>query len=311
MIYNISYDRTTESCIVSPDNARKGGNRRRTAHRWYYRSSPSHLRRARHYAAAMLYAAKEKNLNMFFITLTTQQSSTGMTDLDLAYSLRKYLKHKSLHGYLFVAERQKDTEDIHFHGFIITDVTRYSIEDELIRWCQLCNVAPHPAMYDIKRIHVNEGSKVVSYLSKYVGKASKHIDRSEIFACRPFFCSRNISRYYREYSNRIFVSATVDDSGLEYLMSGLRVLREFDYARLYEYSEIGLKKMFDMFSLTHKYHHSSNLLVRPQKKIPSVAQVIAQPPEVIRVGIGRPPHLPLCDIIEGFERDYQLSLLVL
>jgi len=117
-----------------------------------------------------LWFTKPKDENLYFLTLTTQQSQTGLLDSELMYRIKLFFQHrKEITKYVNCVERQRETGDIHFH-IVYCSITRLQIKKSLGRWSKLCEaVQPnHPALLDVK--HLNNANKVSQYISKYVRK---------------------------------------------------------------------------------------------------------------------------------------------
>lgn len=169
----------------------------------------------------LIYEKRDKQKQFYWVTLTTIQHKTGKSDKELFYALKLYLQHRRV-SYICVAERQRQTGDLHFH-LIVEQKADFDIRREQRRLALLFSTLEHPALYDVKRVF--NVKQLVSYISKYVRKSTptwETLNRkytewaakaetnknghlkpfkapySSLFQCRTFTYSGDIGKRYKE-----------------------------------------------------------------------------------------------------------------
>lgn len=165
-----------------------------------------------------------------FLTLTFIQSVSDQQAIQLLNSFLTAIRqeHKGFQ-YIWIAERQKDTHNIHFHLIInrrlavrrynalwvlqqynagLRGKTRYG---ESITMQEVMDRYDNGTMQkilnplDIRRVKSISG--LSSYLTKYISKQEK----GEIYGCLPWHCSRGVSK--------LFIKTLVSRSAFAYLQT--------------------------------------------------------------------------------------------
>lgn len=113
-----------------------------------------------------LFQTKSKD-PILFVTLTTQQSNSGITDHGTVYALKLWLQHKKC-KYLFWCERQRNTGDIHWHG--IMNCKLFDFAKETAYWSSLIGAVDHPAL--IQADFIRDVKGLGKYLQKYLVKSA-------------------------------------------------------------------------------------------------------------------------------------------
>lgn len=205
-----------------------------------------------------LFADKSLPGQIYFLTLTTQQSLTGLLDKTLLYALRLFLQHKSktIRAYVQVVERQRNTGDLHFH--IIYKGKKLRIEQSLKHWSTVVNAAKpnHPALLDVKR--VTSSGMLQNYLAKYVVKrcpSMNYLEKwyninpekykppySSLFWCRMSTGSQMLSKKNREYKTKFRIPTEF----IKYLPT--QRVAFGDFYDLYHYSEAVEKRVKWLYS---------------------------------------------------------------
>lgn len=179
----------------------------------------------------LFYESRRKHFTFYWVTLTTVQHKTNKTDSQLYYGVKLWLQHKRVR-YVCVAERQRNTGDLHFH-LIIEQKDIFKIKEEQNRIADVFGVMSHPALFDVKRIR--NVSTLISYLAKYVRKPlptqavlQKQFDRqgtknpssgkeykfsppySSLFQCRTFSYSGDIGKTYKSEHHRFRIEVSAE-----------------------------------------------------------------------------------------------------
>lgn len=156
-----------------------------------------------------------------FITLTTQQSKSffGMclTDSELMQQVGILLRNKKFFGdyYICVCERQRDTNDLHFHILTYykskTFVDYKKLKEEVsYRFGAIC----HPALLQFDWLDNNTKgvARYISKLSSYVSKESSkdNAPYSSLFTCRTYSISNKLSKVWKSVANQYTCSVTTD-----------------------------------------------------------------------------------------------------
>jgi len=168
-----------------------------------------------------LYETSTKNYHrMYFVTITTMQHRTGKSDLQLSADLRKWFKNRGPEfQYVCVLERQRVTEDVHYH-IVIRNTVDFDIKRECNKLGKLLGTNSHPALFDVKKL--TNIRTVISYINKYVTKGCNPLacrpikegekpQYSSIFYCRTFNASRGLTKSYRENAHQSVITIGNDD----------------------------------------------------------------------------------------------------
>jgi len=197
---SITVDRLNASVIATNDKVNKN-TLRHPRKRWYNRKTPRAAKIIKTMINFMYYEKKQEQ-EIFFVTITTCQHKSGMSDKELYARIRLWFKNRKQSDYVIVLERQKDTQDIHYHCVILFDKgERYSFRRELEYLGKLLRVQPHPALLDVKRVF--DIKTVVGYINKYVTKENGKY--CSLFTCRTFSVSKRLRRRYKELADKYVV----------------------------------------------------------------------------------------------------------
>jgi len=163
----------------------------------------------------LFYEFRRKNKKFYWVTITTCQtgSNTGErystrychTDGHLFYLLKLWLQHEQDTEYICVAERQRSTQDLHYH-LIIERGEDFNIPHEVKRLSELFETEISPSLFEVRRVY--NPRTLSMYLRKYVTKKHGKYDYrkdhdlkhaySSLFTCRTFSCSGRLSKLYKE-----------------------------------------------------------------------------------------------------------------
>lgn len=190
----ITVDRLNHSVIAVRKLSKYNG-LRHTRKRWYNRKTPRGAKVVKT-MINFLYETKKEKEYLYFITITTVQHRSGKTDKELFGRVGVWLKNRQLH-YVCTVERQRDTEDLHFH-IIIRASSKFDIRYELGRLSKLLSVQNHPALFDVKRI--DNLQRVVGYINKYITKNGTKY--SSVFRCRTFSVAKRTRASYKAMAHR-------------------------------------------------------------------------------------------------------------
>jgi len=234
----ITIDRLNKSVVAVRDLKRNSVRHPRKL--WYNKKT---LRGAKKIKTLInfMYYEKTEQQDLFFITVTTCQHKSGISDYECNRRIGLWLKNRGVE-YVCVLERQHNTEDIHYHIILLDDKrARFDIGDEIRKLARLFEVEPHPALFDVKRI--KSITRIVGYIRKYVTKDNGKY--SSIYRCRTYTVSRKLGARYKQNINKYVVkfgSSTSFVSGRDYLAEFLSVnklVEQFstDFFKVYEYSD--------------------------------------------------------------------------
>jgi hypothetical protein len=246
-------DRYCHSVVASSGITRKNpepGKRKR----YYNRKSPRTIKKLTQLINLFYENRQKQNYRIYWATITTLQHKTLQTDRELYYNFKLWQQHRN-ERYICIAERQRDTGDLHFH--LITErKSDYNFKEEVKRLAGYFGVESHPALFDVSRIY--NVKTLVCYIAKYVrkplpsylrmceqyaaeeqaaiaeGRKPKHkAYYSSLFQCRTFSVSGDLSKQYKEkhYSFRIAVSRQF----IQFAGHLLRVKYQTDFFTVYEY----------------------------------------------------------------------------
>lgn len=149
----------------------------------------------------------------YFVTVTTQQHKSGLSDLELYRAFGLWLKRQKGSQYVCICERQKTTRDLHFHVLLCTDKRKpWSYAKEIRYLADKFNAIPHPALFDVKE--VRERGAVGAYLRKYFTKGAN----TDIFGCRTFSYSLSLARDFREQADKFVLSFRSGTAGYSELV---------------------------------------------------------------------------------------------
>lgn len=237
---SVKIDRYCSSVVQAYDKKRNKIKHKRK--RAFNKKTLRGAKRVKQLINYMYETATKKYHRMYFVTITTMQHRTNKSDLQLSYDLRKWFKNRgSEFQYVNVLERQRNTEDIHYH-IIIRATIDFDIKRECDKLGKLLGTNSHPALFDVKRL--TNVRTVVAYINKYVSKGCNTLEcrplseekpqYSSLFYCRTWNASRGITRAYRENAHHSVISITNDD--LE-LYKHLFVEKfKSDFFRTFEYN---------------------------------------------------------------------------
>lgn len=203
----------------------------------------------------LMYEYRNKKNKLYWVTITTVQHQTKRSDKELFYALKLWLQHRRV-SYICVAERQRETGDLHFH-LIMSQSKDFDLPVECKRLSALFGTPTHPARFDAK--HVFNVARLTTYIAKYVRKPcpsnetmQKNWERkdqinpktnkpygfkypySSIFECRTFSCSNDISRQYKENSDKFKLTIPVESIQLYPHLFQKRF--ETDYYTVYDFN---------------------------------------------------------------------------
>jgi hypothetical protein len=230
----------------------------------------------------LFYEERDKTKNFYWVTITTMQSQTGLTDSDIWYRIKLYLQHRKM-DYICTAERQRETTDIHFH-IICQHAKNFNISNEVNRLSELFGVFPHPALYDVKKVtNVNKLSK---YITKYVSKPcptwrslQKSFDEScklehvhtkkckkfkppysSLFEGRSFSYSGHLGKLYKEKHSQFCLSVPL--RLIEDYKEKFQLLRRTDFFTTYQYTVNiwNLSNIYKSEHLVNNYMFKTNVL---------------------------------------------------
>lgn len=209
----------------------------------------------------LFYEKRNKAKKLYWVTITTVQHKTQRTDKDLFYGFKLWKQHSANDRFVCVVERQRDTQDIHFHC-IVERFDNYNINDELNRISRIFGVVRHPALFTVKQIY--SAKTLVSYISKYVRKPcpnyQTYIQRynksiqenkkpkiaySSRFECRTFSYSGSIGKVYKSSSKHF--KRTTNHEIINHYPNMFKIKYQTDYFTVYEYSK-DLWKLFVVFN---------------------------------------------------------------
>jgi len=192
----IKVDRLNHSVIA----VRTDVNRNTEKHlrkRWYNKKTHRGKKIVKTLINYMYHENKKKfnPKNFFFITLTTKQHESGMSDKYLYNRVGRWLRNQKV-PYVCTVERQRNTGDLHFHILLLNrPEVRYCIRAEIRYFAKRFKINPHPAIFDVKRIPPSNVAQIVGYVNKYVGKQSESY--SSIFQCRTFSVAKRLRNSFK------------------------------------------------------------------------------------------------------------------
>jgi len=153
-----------------------------------------------------LWLSKTENEKLLFVTLTSVQHKTGSSDREIYASFQRWVKRFPF-VYVSVVERQKHTQDLHFHlvvrcpkDFLFNFKKEEKRISRFLSNDTFC-VQPHPALIDVSEI--NEISALVGYITKYVTKDPK--EYCSLFYCRTFSISRNLTKIWKSEADKYVI----------------------------------------------------------------------------------------------------------
>jgi len=220
---------------------------------WYIRKSPQAVNRFITKIKKFYEQTKFQPTLKIWVTITTSQHKTGLTDKDLLYKFRLYWQHKKL-PYLLTVERQRNTGDLHFH--LLTSVRKtFDFTKEVSRLAKLFQVKPHPSVFDARHIKDIKGIQI--YISKYIRKSLPPIELlekwyndnpenysppySSLFFCRTFTGSQNFTGVHDTNSKASKFTIPIEFTNFLNLKGHEE--KTFDYAKTYKYDADLLKRI--------------------------------------------------------------------
>lgn len=153
-----------------------------------------------------MHLTKTENEKLLFITITSLQHKTNKLDSSIYADFQRWVKRLPL-VYVCVLERQRNTEDIHFHLVVRCPRSFYfDFKKEEIRISRFLSsdtfrVQPHPALFDVSEI--NDISTLVGYITKYVTKDPK--EYCSLFYCRTYSISRNLTKIWKAEADKYVI----------------------------------------------------------------------------------------------------------
>jgi len=188
---------------------------------------------------------KQQKDELFFITVTTKQHESGLSDKELNAAIGRWLKGRNFTDYVCVLERQtggtggkfgQPTEDIHYHIVLqYSEGTKlFDFKHELGRLSKLFRIPAHPALLDVKRIRNIQ--QVVGYIRKYVTKDNKKC--SSLFLCRTLLVSKRLNKRYKNLASD-YVTRLSKETGVMIFLKQhkLELLHKKDFFACYKYSD--------------------------------------------------------------------------
>jgi len=226
--------------IIEVRELQNYNNERRPRKLWYNRKTPHSRKILKRLIFFMYETRKRKRLKsgrtsgegLYFVTLTTSQHKTNKTDSELYASINRWLKDRS-YRYVCVAERQADTQDLHFH-LVIRRFGKFDINAETARLSSLFGVQPHPSVFDVKRASTRR--KVAAYITKYFKKEGQKY--SSLFLCRTFSCSNLLRKEYKLCASNYVTRLQSADGTIQQLIDRIAPLHAIagtDFFVSYEY----------------------------------------------------------------------------
>jgi hypothetical protein len=175
--------------------------------RWYNRKTPRGAKIIKTLINFMNYEKKEKE-HFYFLTLTTQQHKSGFSDKELFSRVGAWLAKRGFE-YVCTVERQRNTQDLHFHIFILARVQKpFVIRNEIQILSRIFSVPAHGALFNVKRVDSENVKAIVAYISKYVTKDNGKY--SSLFGCRTFSVSNGLRRRYKGLADKYVIRLSGD-----------------------------------------------------------------------------------------------------
>jgi len=212
---------------------------------WYNIKRPRNIIKIHRLSQALI-----KNYEyVYFITTTTNQSRTGLSDGALLRVTTTALRNQGL-TYIGTVERQnkgqggkfrQPTEDLHFHFIVGSNTPLYQSRDDLRYFCiqqiqgfaRIYECSPHPSLFDIKQIRHESSKKIISYITKYITKQESHCN--PLFKCRTLFYSQILAVFYKKIAHRF--ERQIDEQKLLEFGVELQVKQKKEFATVYDFSK--------------------------------------------------------------------------
>jgi len=190
-----------------------------------------------------LHLSKNDQQKLLFVTITTLQHKSGKSDREIYAKFQRWIKRFE-HLYVCTIERQKGTQDLHFHVVIRVPKDFYfDFKREQKRIAGLFSsdsfrIQPHPALFDVSE--VKNFATLVGYISKYITKDPK--EYCSLFYCRTFSISRNLAKLWKSEADKYVIrfcegSAAGDRFWEQGIAANLfNRIHYTDFFGIYEYS---------------------------------------------------------------------------
>lgn len=161
-----------------------------------------------------------------FVTITTCQHKNGLTDSECNQILSKWLelrkKQNIINSYLWVAERQKKTGDIHYHIILLSN-DKINIPDN-VKYLMKAYKGTGTNVFNVEKVQ-NKVGAISSYMLKSINKyLTKNADSQSIKA-RPSQISHDLIKAFKLNANQFIQGVNSYDFDLnqeyEYICNAL------------------------------------------------------------------------------------------